>query len=218
MYRDQMEKDKHLLEKDANKILTSNNSKTIIESYNQAKQHLEKIYNLALRQEREKKNLRRCCFTGHRPEKLLISEKEAKDLLQKKIYNQIVWHGKREFITGMSRGVDIWAAEIVLEAKKEFFDASGDIKLIAALPYLGFEDKWDQEWKNRYSRVIREADYVIEISQKYCGGCYQRRNEWMVEHSSLVIALWNEKPSGTKNTIDYAIKQDVKVENCLDER
>ena len=198
MYRDQMEKEKHLLEKDTNKILTSNNSKTIIESYNQAKQHLEKIYNLALRQEREKKNLRKYCFTDHRPEKLAISEAEAKTLLRKKIYEQIIQYGKREFITGMSRGVDIWAAEIVLEAKRNFSDLAADIKLIAALPYSGFEDKWDQEWKNRYSRIIREADYVIEISQKYFRECYQRRNEWMVDHSSLVIALWNGKPGGTK--------------------
>lgn len=39
------------------------------------------------------------------------------------------------FITGMARGVDIWAAEIVLKLRKEH----GDIKLICASPYEGFE-------------------------------------------------------------------------------
>ena len=37
-------------------------------------------------------------------------------------------------------------------------------------------------------------------------GTYQRRNEWMVDHSSRVIAVFNGEPSGTKNTIDYAEK------------
>ena len=38
----------------------------------------------------------------------------------------------------------------------------------------------------------------------------------MVDRSSLVIAVWNGQPSGTKNTIDYADRKDVKVVNVLD--
>ena len=56
----------------------------------------------------------RCCFTGHRPEKLDCSEQEAIALLQKNI-RYAYDLGYTTFITGMSRGVDIWAAEIVLE-------------------------------------------------------------------------------------------------------
>ena len=35
------------------------------------------------------KRLHRCCFTGHRPEKLTLSEKEVKSLLEKAIDNAI---------------------------------------------------------------------------------------------------------------------------------
>ena len=61
-------------------------------------------------------NLRkhRCCFTGHRPEKLSLSENEVKPLLEKAIDNAIA-DGYVTFITGMAKGTDIWAAEIVLE-------------------------------------------------------------------------------------------------------
>ena len=45
---------------------------------------------------------------------------------------------------------------------------------------------------------------------------YQRRNEFMVDHSNLVIAVWNGEKSGTKNTIDYAERKGVKVVNLLD--
>ena len=38
----------------------------------------------------------------------------------------------------------------------------------------------------------------------------------MVDHSNLVIAVWNGTPSGTKNTIDYAERKGVKVVNVLE--
>lgn len=215
MYREKMKKEKTTLEKNIDKILTSNNPKIINKSYNEAKQHLENIHKLALRKEKENQSLITCCFTGHRPEKLSISEKEAKELLRKKIDDEILHHGKKVFITGMARGVDIWASEIILEEKIRFPEAG--IKLIAALPYPNFDERWEVDWKIRYDNILKKADKVKIICSKYCDNCYQQRNEWMVNHSSLVIAIWNGKPSGTKNTIDYAIKRNVKVENCLDE-
>lgn len=161
----------------------------------------------------EKKKTLRCCFTGHRPEKLSISEKEAKYILHNAILNAITNEGKRTFISGMARGIDIWAAEEVLEIKKEF----PDVKLIAAIPYSGFETRWSENWKNRYENILKQADYIKVVNPKYSKDCFQKRNEWMVDHSSLVLALWNGEPSGTKNTIDYANKQKVIVRNLWKE-
>ena len=39
----------------------------------------------------------------------------------------------------------------------------------------------------------------------------------MVDNSNLVIAVWNGEKSGTKNTVDYAMRRGVKVVNVLDE-
>lgn len=58
-----------------------------------------------------------CCFTGHRPEKLNMSEKDVKGLLKDAIKTTIE-DGFLTFITGMARGVDMRAAEIVLNQKK----------------------------------------------------------------------------------------------------
>ena len=62
------------------------------------------------------KRLHRCCFTGHRQEKLSLSEAEVKTLLEKAI-DMAIQNGFTTFITGMASGVDIWAAEIVLERR-----------------------------------------------------------------------------------------------------
>lgn len=49
--------------------------------------------------------LHRCCFTGHRPEKLRRSEKEVRVDLECEI-RKAVQDGLNVFITGMARGVD----------------------------------------------------------------------------------------------------------------
>ena len=150
--------------------------------------------------------LHRCGFTGHRPEKLNTSEKEVKAALRKQI-DQAVHDGFTVFITGMARGVDLWAAEIVLDLRKR----NKEIRLICAIPHDGFEARWSPSWHELYQYVLAEADLTRVISKGYHTGVYQVRNEWMVNHSTSVIAVFNGQPSGTKNTIDYAYRQGVPV-------
>lgn len=107
----------------------------------------------------------------------------------------------------MARGVDLWAADIVLEQRKR----NDAIKLICAIPHEGFENRWSPEWRQLYRYVRDHADLVRIIGTRYYSGVYQIRNEWMVNHSTRVIAVFNGQPSGTKNTIDYAHRQGVPV-------
>ena len=37
----------------------------------------------------------------------------------------------------------------------------------------------------------------------------------MVDRSNLVIAVFNGQKSGTKNTVDYAIKKGININNVL---
>ena len=158
------------------------------------------------------KRTQRCCFTGHRPEKLEFPESEVNAKLQKEIRLAIA-DGINVFITGMAPGVDIWAAEIVLDLReKEYLP----LKLIAASPHPGFEKRWSIEWQKRYSVIMSKTDFIKDVCTHYSSGCYQIRNEWMVDHSARVIAVWNGLPSGTKNTILYAKRKGVPVINILD--
>lgn len=153
----------------------------------------------------------RCCFTGHRPEKLDCSEQEAIALLQKNI-RYAYDLGYTTFITGMSRGVDIWAAEIVLEEKRRH----PDICLFCAIPHPDFEKRWNAEWQQRYRAILMAADFRQTICPSFSKGCYQKRNIWMVDHAGLVLAFFNGEPGGTANTIAYAQKRGVQVINVND--
>lgn len=156
----------------------------------------------------QEKRKHRVCFTGHRPEKLDMSEGKVKSTLLREIMKSIK-EGYTVFISGMARGVDMWAAEIVLELKED----NPDIKLIAAIPFEGFELKWSRDNQRQYNEILEKADLIKYICPKFSYSAYQIRNEWMVDHSSRVIAVFNGEKSGTKNTIDYANKNGVEIIN-----
>lgn len=146
----------------------------------------------------------RCCFTGHRPEKLEQPETVIVEALEKEIRTAIA-DGFQTFISGMARGVDLWAAEIVLA----FRDEGAAVRLICASPYYGFENRWSWNWQERYRRVMERADLVRFICPAYSRDCFQRRNKWMVDHSARVIAVYNGQPGGTRNTVEYAQRHSV---------
>ena len=79
----------------------------------------------------------RCCFTGHRPDKLNVKEEELRRLLEMEIRRAIA-RGFTTFITGMAMGTDLVAAEIVLRLREQ----NRRLKLICALPHPGFGLHW----------------------------------------------------------------------------
>ncbi len=148
-----------------------------------------------------------CCFTGHRQQFLTRPEDEIKADLENSIL-RAVDEGYTTFITGMACGADIWAAEIVLRMQ----DSHPELRLIAAVPFSGFNKAWGEEWQRRYRAVLSRAEHTEVLGPAFSRGIYQIRNEWMVDHSSKVIAVYNGKPGGTRNTIRYAKRRGLPVD------
>ncbi len=156
---------------------------------------------------------RTVCFSGHRPEKLPVKGDSGalvirylKSILYKEILDSIN-AGYRRFITGLARGVDLWAGEILLELKAQ----GEDISIIAVKPYKAHGDNFLGREKFSLGRLISKADEVICLCDEYRKGCLQRRNEYMVDHSGKLIAVVSDYRSGTGATIRYAEKQNIKV-------
>ncbi|MBO2517191.1 MAG: hypothetical protein CW338_07985, partial [Clostridiales bacterium] len=143
--------------------------------------------------------MHRCCFSGHRPEKLQESEQEIKAWLAEKIAEAVA-DGYTSFITGMAMGVDLWAAQEVLKCR----ETDPDIRLICAVPWGGFASRWNEQWKAVYYDVLKKADLVKNISDKYDDSVFQKRNRWMADRSNRLIAYFNGAEGGTKNMVEYA--------------
>lgn len=154
----------------------------------------------------DEKKTHRCAFTGHRPEKLLMSESEICEQLRWEVARAIE-DGFTVFITGMARGVDIWAAEIVLQFRREM----PALRLVCACPYPRYNAMWVEQWKRRSAIIEENADIVKYVSAEYSRGCFQRRNMWMIDHAARLIAVYNGSSGGTYNTIRYARQRKVDI-------
>lgn len=116
--------------------------------------------------------------------------------------------GYRHFISGMARGGDLLFCEAVLRIKQRH----PEVILEAAIPYAGQASRWGTSQRERYQRLLAQCDLQTLIQQDYTRGCMLRRNYYMVERSSRLIALYDGTPGGgTCNTLLYAIRRALDV-------
>ena len=147
-----------------------------------------------------------CCVTGNRPQKFPWKygegKKHKKYLVEMtRQVNELIESGYTYFISGGAIGVDMDFADAVLQAKKQH----KDIVLEIAVPCRNQDLKWGKADKKRYAEILNSADFVNVLSESYTSFCMQKRNEYMVDKSDLVLAFWNgEESGGTWNTINYA--------------
>ncbi|MPM58748.1 hypothetical protein SDC9_105581 [bioreactor metagenome] len=156
-----------------------------------------------------------CCFSGHRPAKLSFGyDEEHPDCLRLKIrllslIDEMSKKGVTTFLTGMAQGVDIFAAEAVIDIRRTY--PEDKIRLIAVIPYEGQADRWNEKYRERYFNILAKSDDVITLQHRYTDNCMLERDRYMVDSSAYLIAVYNGSKGGTKYTIDYAIKKGLDV-------
>ncbi|WP_300729604.1 SLOG family protein [uncultured Bacteroides sp.] len=110
--------------------------------------------------------------------------------------------GYRLFYTGGAVGFDMLAAEAVLSEKQN----CPDMVLVVAVPFNGQDAFFSQSAKLRYKKILEEADAAIILSESYYPKCYLRRYDFMLLHSSVLIAYWNGiSCGGTSYTVRKAL-------------
>ncbi len=154
------------------------------------------------------------CFTGHRPEKLpdggdrySLKTRVIKSMLYSHV-TDAVNDGYDTFITGMQRGIDLWAGEIVLSLM-----AKSSLRLICAIPYEGFGKEFTGVDRWTFERILEAASAKITICPHYSRDCMTLRNKFMVENSSRLIAAVDDPKSGTGQTLRHArsAKLDIRM-------
>ena len=152
-----------------------------------------------------------CCFTGHRPGKLPWGYDESDSrcqALKQKIADAVdsaYQTGFRHFICGMAQGCDFYFAEAVLSLRHRY----PGVSLEAAIPCPGQSASWPAADRRRYAEILAACDYETMVQDHYTPGCMQRRNRYMVDHSSLLIAVYDGLPGGTRQTLEYAMRHKV---------
>ena len=156
-----------------------------------------------------------CAFTGYRPEKFPFGDNEADprcEQLKQRIFCEILRmtrDGVSVFMSGMARGVDLWAAEAVLQIQN--VKPSQKIELWAIVPYDRQPLPWSAKERARYQHILEQAARVEYISHDYYNGCLQKRNRYMVDHATHLLAVYDGQPGGTASTIRYARKKGLEI-------
>ena len=147
-----------------------------------------------------------CCFTGHRSHKLPWGENKCDSrylktkLELKKTIIRAIRRGYTTFVSGMATGADMMCAELALELKHMF----PNIKLMCVMPCKNQDKLWSETQKSRYKSILTLADGVVCLQGRYTKRCMEERNKYMVDNSTLIIAVFDGTEGGTKNTIEYA--------------
>lgn len=139
--------------------------------------------------------------TGHRSE-----DCEDESIVRDKLRAAFEDAKPEAVIVGMANGVDLWAGDEALGL---------GIDVIAARPWATHAARNDDA--ELYARVIAGASrvVVVDAAESYPGPwVYHKRNEWMVDNATHVLAYWSGKmKGGTYACLKYAMKQEVPIRN-----
>ena len=153
------------------------------------------------------------CATEHRGQKLPwgFNEKDKRcKAMKKDLKNKVEFAINRDyhtFLCGMALGFDLIFAETILKLKRKY----PHIKLIGAIPWSGQSLSWSDEQQKRYNKIIAKLDGICCLYDNYNRFCLHERNRYMVNNSSLIFALFDGQPGGTKTTLEYAKKQGLEI-------
>lgn len=161
--------------------------------------------------------MRSVAITGYRPMKLPFGfDLDHPDAIRlramlKTEYEQLINHGFQFFLTGGALGVDLMAAEVILELKEEYRRKRIRISHWLCLPCLDHDLKWNDADRERLARIMEKSNTVYVSETPYYNGCMQVRNRYMVDTSRVLLGVYDGQKGGTHSTIEYAKKKNRKI-------
>lgn len=149
-------------------------------------------------------------FTGHRPASLGGYDATVSGRLLKVATAYLTKVAPTKVISGMALG---WDTEVAFAAIRL------GIPVVAAIPFEGQSSIWPQASRDRYNRILDKCSERIIVSPgDYSTKKLFIRNEWMVDNSDKLVALWNgATQGGTYSCVKYAQSQSVPVVNLWPE-
>lgn len=150
--------------------------------------------------------------TGHRPKKISPELYDPMSDLSKRYINSfkkfLIENNCDYAISGMALGIDTLFAIAVLQLRKEGYS----IKLECAIPCLNHGDKWPPSSQHLYDMILNKSDKVTLVSNiPYNRNVMQIRNEYMVDHCDLLLAIYDGGRGGTENCIQYAKTKECNI-------
>lgn len=164
-------------------------------------------------------------LTGHRPNKLGgydLTKPGYADLqadLEQYIRFQLQSHDVVWGHSGLALGADTIWTKAILAMKKEF---PGRVFFHAEIPMNQQPTAWFKKtdidfWHESVANADEKSVYgdldAVEESfrKKFASKFLNERNEGMVNHANILLAVWDGSSGGTGNAVNYAKKQGATI-------
>lgn len=159
-------------------------------------------------------HLKRLVVTGYKAAELgIFSQKHPGiSIIKKAIRKQLVAlldDGLEWVIVSGQWGVELWAAEAVLELKREY----PELQLALITPFLEQDENWSEDKRDIYRSVVGQADYVNSVTKSKYDGPWQFRekNTFLLRNSDGILLVYDEEQEGSPRFIkDQAMKLAMK--------
>lgn len=158
--------------------------------------------------------MRSACFTGHR--RITCDESDLKSRLYKALERAVKDGNIINFYNGGAVGFDLLSAEVVLELRRKY----PYITLNMILPCPSYEQtsRWRSSQRERFFRILEQADSQEIISEHYYDGCMRDRNYRLVELADCCFCYWNgQGRTGTSQTVRIAYQKKIEVLNFFED-
>lgn len=153
-------------------------------------------------------------ITGYKPQELGIFKNNHPGVpyIKKAIENRLIpliEDGLKWVIITGQLGVELWAAEMVIELKKEY----PELKLMVLTPFLNQEKNWKEETQIYYNSVVSKADFINSITKTEYIAPWQfsLKNKFVLDNTEATILLYDDE----RESVSKYIKEEAekRVEN-----
>jgi len=132
--------------------------------------------------------------------------KFIKRALEKRL-RQFIDTGLEWVLVSGQMGVELWAAEVVLDLKEQY-----PINLALIPPFLNQAKRWPEALQYKYEELMLTADFYEPIYQEDYQGPYQfqEKDLWLIEKSDGCLLLIDEENPGS---VQYFREKALSVED-----
>lgn len=131
-------------------------------------------------------NTKSCCFASYANcENIFFpdGEKRIKEILREDILRMIREDFVTNFISGVQPGIDMLAAETVVELRERY----AFLTLECVLASEELANDWPEALRERYFSVIGSCDNEIMLQTKYTPDCLRKMRAYMIKYSDYII-------------------------------
>lgn len=156
--------------------------------------------------------------TGYRTEKLFcnVEDKNLLNVIYTELYrlvSKLYQQGYTHFYSGMSEGIDMLAANAVLDFKEEH----PDVRFVAVIPFKGQQEQYSTTGKNDYQSICTEADEIVTLADEFTGNdLYLQRNNYLLENCSTMVCYRDGQCDVMVYTYNRAEKAGIPIINLCD--